>query len=967
MAEPPPYTPPECHHDPTQSLEKLQLCYGWFFCPLCYSPLETYSMTGLCVKRDCPSKEFCLLCLEDLGYCSRCHASSLALEIEVAPDELTHKHRMELRGRRESLIFYEADDFNYQIHFLPPDLTPEAQQIMQSTQEKSELEQLKFRTDALEYDMQCIKNRTKITNYDVSRLSNRFVVCTEALTDLKKHVSAVKSLIRSASTPELLLLTLMCVLSFMTPHTNASKIPVTPFYICSETLGAQLFSLPKLEECSQKYTYKVENSRADLWMPRTEPLLYEAYACTLHIRSIKTYTSVFMGEGIVDDSTSVKILSSDECRGIHQTKTWEGRSLTEKEPGFFVAAHNTAVAFVYCCKVRGPFQQKYMTLAYSHVATMDGQSVFSTLGNLAGCRFSEGMCINSQNTIIWELPSHTIFQSLICPYIFIGNYIIHKSDVKILIKSLQSAYVVDKDALIPECVSELDPVGTYSTAIFRNWTTVDNATPMEKKSVIDMMGRRVKRNVEEPDIKPDYVTSSNPTGDPLQTTPSVRPTGPKTFLLHILPQKPTPFHPDKNLSYFQDKADYQAHHIKLNYLAYSVNMNFHFFWETICMINNNHLRLVIELLKVEPNTAIRLLLGREGISARLASQAIAVFKCKEVYAQDIYYNHTLLPNQCWYDTPLLGNDSIMYFILGAGPYLALNSIQIDCQNQHVMGAYQEESIWYDPEGNKIHVQKIPSSWKIKRELNSFLFTTPNIVRSYPPKFATSLALLPELYTRLFRLEDSHDRLTNFSIKFSTDPDTIRSIIAGTGEAAGNILHGAGLMLGAVFQGAGKGVASAADGLVTGTTQLILNLVIIVSVVAVVGLTILLVVYLGFKGKLPCLNRLHSNMKNLYQRKKKNWLATREKGEAFELTERNITERQDFSIPETNLNGAIEPQDGTNVNVQTDENANLLEPQNVPPVPVFHENEVAVVIHPLEPEVRIIEGTVVVPPTTQTIK
>jgi len=228
------------------------------------------------------------------------------------------------------------------------------------------------------------------------------------------------------------------------------------FQTCGSSKSGHALNIPKNISCifPRNLSERPKEVNIILSVPRQYPEKASAIKCTQKQRKVCTYTSLFGAKSILFDETEIKHTDMLECKRTFETKTYKERSLKQSQTGIWATNNEIKIDFIWCCKMHCVTVSNYL-IEEGYVATWNGRTISSDLGNLGGCLPSAGRCTSPDGTIIWDGKNMTE----VCPYTEKGKYTAKSSPPFLVVDSLQAAFMI-KTTVNNTCLS---PKAAYLT------------------------------------------------------------------------------------------------------------------------------------------------------------------------------------------------------------------------------------------------------------------------------------------------------------------------------------------------------------------------------------------------------------------------------------------------------------------------------------------------------------------------
>ncbi|EFP03919.1 hypothetical protein CRE_28809 [Caenorhabditis remanei] len=214
--------------------------------------------------------------------------------------------------------------------------------------------------------------------------------------------------------------------------------------ICGFQQGGNMFVPPSVLPCEPPKT-PIIATKADIFELRSDPMRQIAHSCykqTFQVQTfsfLKFYVTAKMtnpGENVFQ---SVRV---QECREAVRLKKFAGKDLIESPKGVFRSAHASEVAENHTAWFGSThFNHEEIIIVVGEVASFDGATTISTLGDTSKCLYSSGYCKTEKTTIVWMESAP--FQS--CKYQRMTSADAFISDKHIAIPELRMFAAISQD------------------------------------------------------------------------------------------------------------------------------------------------------------------------------------------------------------------------------------------------------------------------------------------------------------------------------------------------------------------------------------------------------------------------------------------------------------------------------------------------------------------------------------------
>jgi hypothetical protein len=566
------------------------------------------------------------------------------------------------------------------------------------------------------------------------------------------------------------------------------QIPQTP-----------LCELPGVgQERSSLDTFHVQ-----LWVPRTKPLLFDAYKCVSIITTICTYTSIVNGKGILRHTNTERFPPPEECERVFKTRRF-GRRRLKKLSYRLWSTHTPLVPlYKWCCTAICKSIENF-NIERGTIGTVDGYDLQSDLGMMHhNCTIRDQRCFDHMGGYVqWEVKK----MPPICPFEEAGTFGAQRVDHFITVPSIQEAYTLTTE-YAPPCTNQLISVPEYPR------------TRLSQQGV----GIRI-----------------------LGQTAAVK-------YMHYVRKVLIPAYLKEHLEEEEHNKSYaiqNAQAFALQYLEAWTVKGFELIWKDLCARKQSEIMEIRMEIRREPTTGARLLLKREDLHAYVAGEVLFITRCQPMRPDVIYWNYTF-HGECYMDVPVWAGH--LFFGSPLTGDLFTFSPKVPCSTVR-QGVYFENGHYRTQDGN-VSVSVIPLHMTNKKGWKSFSFSAPALVHDQSDSLKLSFTMLQEYVTRFHSLTRTVAKLVNYTASTTFDPQAVRQAFSGTAQALGTVIISAGKAIGSMFVGYAEGITKLVSGLLGDTLQIVINCL----VIALMGLVILAFgywLYLQLQKRHPgCLTRI----------------------------------------------------------------------------------------------------------------
>ncbi len=502
-----------------------------------------------------------------------------------------------------------------------------------------------------------------------------------------------------------------------------------------------------------------------------------------------TRTSIVWGKGILGDITEYSSVTPEVCweavrNRTHLWNNWMKQRLVEVASNFWSTNNTLQVEYKWCCYDVANSVENFF-LEIGEVASIDGQRLVTDLQDLSSCRPTSGNCQDREHgSTVWN---GKVFKDE-CAYLFHGTYKAKISGMAVVIPEIQGAFSYSGNAYPPDsdCVPE-DAFYTDQGAVFLRF--VNGSVPRQWL---------VKAKKEHESLKK----------------------------------------PDKE---HEDLKSYRRFYMYRKILEVE-RQQFGLLWQQLCLIRQSQLDQIWQWLRINPTMGIRALLGKDGLHAEWAGEALMFWECRNV-TPAVIHESGKVNGTCYKYTPIqIISGGQLWFVIPGSRDLIDHSPVEDCSHTTPHIFKDEKGRWHSVHG-PIQVTDLPLEMVWKGLWSAFTFSAPSLFMNLPSR----LPAFPEIQTqfqRLQKIEAVMHRLINYTAEMSLDPAVIHNTITGIGMGIGKVLEGSGKALGHTISGVASGIGSLFNKLLKGPLQLLLNVVIIGAVV--IGIVFIFVKFLPWR-------------------------------------------------------------------------------------------------------------------------
>uniref|UniRef100_A0A8R1EB09 RNA-directed DNA polymerase n=1 Tax=Caenorhabditis japonica TaxID=281687 RepID=A0A8R1EB09_CAEJA len=196
------------------------------------------------------------------------------------------------------------------------------------------------------------------------------------------------------------------VTTFLVGLLTLTLLPsATGLQVCGFGITGNLFVPPKPITCVFNPEIQLQRHQVHILTPKTNAIELPATKCFK--RKVKASTmgilSIYQKIEMEIDADSQFDVSADECRKVAFDKKYESFPLEEIAPGFYRTNATSKVAD-FQSGWFGVNKSEFFefTIQTGHVATIDGSTIISDLGQMNQCSFDAGSCKDGKFTVVWE-------------------------------------------------------------------------------------------------------------------------------------------------------------------------------------------------------------------------------------------------------------------------------------------------------------------------------------------------------------------------------------------------------------------------------------------------------------------------------------------------------------------------------------------------------------------------------------
>ncbi|EYC38798.1 hypothetical protein Y032_0694g1592 [Ancylostoma ceylanicum] len=190
------------------------------------------------------------------------------------------------------------------------------------------------------------------------------------------------------------------------------------FQICGSSSFPNVLALPKLVECRVSTEEPMIETTIKLYAENSSPLKMTAHKCYRDLIKVSVHNFLYIRtRHTVIDRQRISI-SPEECRSAAVTGSIHGHPLTEISTGLKSTNEIEDENGKLPLWGTNVYLRSVYSIEQGEIASFNGETVLSTLGNLDNCSLPVGNCQTPQETIIWEPVQITPY----CRFSEIGEY-----------------------------------------------------------------------------------------------------------------------------------------------------------------------------------------------------------------------------------------------------------------------------------------------------------------------------------------------------------------------------------------------------------------------------------------------------------------------------------------------------------------------------------------------------------------
>jgi len=161
---------------------------------------------------------------------------------------------------------------------------------------------------------------------------------------------------------------------------------------------------------------------------------------------------------------------------LFKQKTYKNQNLSKNAKSILSTHNKINIVFDWCRTTCLSVLNHF--IEDDHVATWNGRTVLSDLGNTCGCKGNAGRCSSPDRTIIWASQQ----VNNICPFTAKGNYSAHFSNPFFVVDRLHAAFSIKTGGF--KLCPELAPIHNTFQCVMIKFIVYGNTSKTIKKYII---------------------------------------------------------------------------------------------------------------------------------------------------------------------------------------------------------------------------------------------------------------------------------------------------------------------------------------------------------------------------------------------------------------------------------------------------------------------------------------------------
>ena len=233
-----------------------------------------------------------------------------------------------------------------------------------------------------------------------------------------------------------------CILLTFVP--NIDGVVIYDANICDETSTAGFYEIPIAKKCKPQKLESIKTCQTQVFELNRLIVPIKAYACTVEIKSQKTYLS-FFGTRTETPIDTIKITPSVAmCMAIHESKmsTLAGK-LQKIDETLYATSNKLKLYFYWLSETSFRVYNVYLEYMHIYYNFVEDQIVKDTILT-EHCDIKLKTCISNGKRLIWNNDETDFCDELNTAKIYVGNSILqlddHQELISIKIPELSSVY-----------------------------------------------------------------------------------------------------------------------------------------------------------------------------------------------------------------------------------------------------------------------------------------------------------------------------------------------------------------------------------------------------------------------------------------------------------------------------------------------------------------------------------------------
>ncbi|VDK41969.1 unnamed protein product, partial [Cylicostephanus goldi] len=220
--------------------------------------------------------------------------------------------------------------------------------------------------------------------------------------------------------------------------------PIVAFQICGSSSFPNVLSLPKQVQCTATTEEPMIETNIQLFGETSKPLQLTAHKCYRDVIKVSVHNFLYIRTRRTVIGRQRISISKEDCELAKTTNTIHGHPLVEVSPGLKITREIEDENSSLPLWGTNLYLRSLYSIEEGQIASFNGETMLSTLGNLNNCTISDGVCLTPNEVIIWE-PIEVVPW---CRYTSIGNFDALVSMKFILILEHELAFEFSNDHLL---------------------------------------------------------------------------------------------------------------------------------------------------------------------------------------------------------------------------------------------------------------------------------------------------------------------------------------------------------------------------------------------------------------------------------------------------------------------------------------------------------------------------------------